>query len=713
MTKTTGLALPSKTLLSVAVSTLLFSGYSMANTVPSNPSVLSGVVVTANKIEENSNNVPQAITVIDSFELEDKGIKSVADIINEVPNMSIQTNGGEKVSFRGLNPSIFTGNNPVVVYIDGVATSDYYAFDASLANVERVEVLRGPQGTLYGKDAIGAIINIVTKDPTNKWSGSVGAELGERNTQFKTFNASGALVQDKVFMGINGQMLSDDGWIKNEAPGMDRNANAKDDSKLGMFILLKPNDRLKAKLNISHDTRTVRWYDGYGLPGGSELNAFKRKDAEHVNYDVAQNEKVETDAQSLNVGYEFNNMSLSSTTTHRNVKLAGDYDSDFGVNPMFAGLKQFNRTNSETYSQELRLASNNKTGVRWVGGLYFDTEKRKQGPYGMQFPNFDPVTYAPLGNFEMDARSNTTSNTQAAFGQIMIPFAQKWELTLGQRLQRIDKDFDINMYYLPVGSSGPAMYSLKDNKSWDAMLPKAALSYQINPNWTAYGSYSKGYMPGGYNYFATAGSSADNSFDPQTSDNYELGIKGAFEKVTVAANIFYMNIQDIHVYKAIGAMYLTDNAKRAHSQGVELDIRWLPTTNLEFSGALGFINAKYDDYNNGVQKFDGQTTAETPSYTARFSVAYSPTKNWYGRIDLKNQGDTYYYDDANKKFSKHSGYFVTDVKAGYRVNNWDVYGFVKNLTDEQYVQGYMASSMVSLATFGAPRLVGVGARYNF
>jgi iron complex outermembrane receptor protein len=133
-------------------------------------SILEDITVSANKIEENIQDVPQSITVISEEDLEDKGIKKVSDIIKEIPNMSMQnTANGKQTSFRGLNTSAFTNNNPIVIYIDGVPYYDRYDFDPSLANVEQIEVLRGPQGTLYGKDAIGAVINIITKTPSNEW----------------------------------------------------------------------------------------------------------------------------------------------------------------------------------------------------------------------------------------------------------------------------------------------------------------------------------------------------------------------------------------------------------------------------------------------------------------------------------------------------------------------------------------------------------------
>lgn len=675
---------------------------------------LSSVTVTANKIEQDFQSVPQAITVIDGATLEEKGITRVADLIHEIPNMSANKFGhGTSASFRGINNSMFTNNNPVVVYIDGVPYSNRYDFDPSLANVERVEVLRGPQGSLYGKDAIGGVINIVTKKPGDEWRGAVGVELAEDDGRFVTFNTSGTLAKDVLFAGINGQYKSDDGWIENTWPGMKKDAAAEHSGKLGAFFLWTPTRDLDARLSFSQDRYTSRWYEGaIAAPGGTPIGSFSRRAAEKASFDVAPKERGDTDAQSLNLTWRLGAVTLDAVTAHKTFSLDGVYDADFMANPLYAGLIQFNQTETENWSQEIRLSSSATEGLRWVAGLYFEKEEYKQGPYGMQFPNFDPATFTYLGNFEMNADSVTDTSTRALFGQVIYPFG-KAELTLGGRWQTIKKDFEVDTYYQPVGMAWPAMYSLTDKKTWNAFLPKAALSYALNQNWTAYASYSKGYMPGGYNYFSSGGAVADNRFKPQISDNYEIGIKGRSGDFTLAANLFHMDIEDIHIYKAQGALYTTSNAKKAHSTGAELELTWLPAKNWELSGALGLIRAKYDDYDAGTHDFDGKTIENTPSRTLRLSAAYLAPGGGYARIDVRNQGRVFFYDDAAKGFAREKGYTTVDLKAGYRFADWDVYAFVRNLTDEEYLTGFMSSAAATMASFGAPRRVGVGVRYQF
>ncbi len=667
------------------------------------------VTVTANKIKEDVQDVPQAITVVDEAELKEKEITTVRELIDEVPDMSFFDNGamGDNVNFRGLNASTFTNNNPVVVFIDGVPKADGYDLEASLANAERVEVLRGPQGTLYGKDAIGAVINIVTKTPTNQWQSGVTAEYGSNNYLFNTFNSSGAIIKDTLFAGINGRIEQDDGWITNNYPGRDKDANKKRDWNIGGNLLYKPTDHLSARLNFASDYSEKNFIDGYAKPAGATLDSFSRDEGKQISFDMPTSTDIRSDAQSLHLSYRFDAARLEAITTHKRAEVEGDYDADFSDNADWLGLTQYNYTDIDTITQEIRLASPAAATYRWVGGIYYDRERREQGPFGMEFPT-------GYGNYVMDSVSTGKNQTQAVFGQVMVPFASRYELTLGGRYQKIDKEMNLAMYYYAAGgATGNPIYTIDDKTTWYAFLPKAALSYTISDRFTAYTSYSKGYMPGGYNYFASAGALDDNRFEPAKSTNYEIGLKASLKKLTVNASIFRMDIRDIHVYKSVGSIWMSDNADKVHSQGVEIDFNYRPLAGLKITGALGLIDSEYDDYDNGTKRYDGERIEQTPSYTARLGIAYSHPQGWYGRFDVRGQGETYFFDNANSTMTKADAYGVADMKIGYLFTDLEIYGYVENLTDEEYINSFMSSSTVAFATFGEGRKFGLGARFSF
>jgi len=663
------------------------------------------VTVTANKVEENIQDIPQSISVIDSTIIEEKGIKSVADIIKEIPNMTGIPDHGMAVNFRGLNSSMFTNNNPVVIYIDGIPTSDRYSYDASLENIQRVEILRGPQGTLYGKDAIGGVINIVTKEPTNEISGSVGLEYGSNNYKQGRFNLNAPIVEDKLYFNLNADINSDDGWVTNQFNN-DEKAEKEEEKKFGTSFLYKVNDKLSTKLVLKKEKSEDHWQNGYGVPNATRLSQFKRANAENTSFDMPSSQEKDIDAQSVKVTYEEDKFTFDSVTTHRTAKLEGKYDGDFTNGTAYDGSYMFDDSKTDTYTQEFRLSNKTTDDIRWVSGLYFDTSERKQGPYGQDYYfNGMKMMY---GN----AVSTSDSKTYAIFGQTMIPLNEELELTLGGRYQKIKKEIDMTVDSFMMGF-GASSFDFNAEKTWNVFIPKAALSYKITDNVTPYISISKGYMPGGFNYYAASQNELENRFEPQQSTNYELGVKTTFDDVVFNASLFRMDIKDIHVYRQIGGQYFTDNAKKAHSQGIEFDITYFPTDTLELNASVGIIKAEYDDYDNGTNKFDGEKIENTPSHTASLSVAYYHPSGFYARTDIKNQGDMYFYDDYQKTFLKEKSHTLVDAKIGYKFSDWDIYLYGKNLTDEEYIDTFKGNSVVSVATFGDPRFVGFGVKYTF
>jgi len=687
--------------------TLLFVSPAIAADDAKRTFSLESVTVTANKVEEDMNDVPQSITVIYDDVLKEKGIEGIGDVINEIPNMNFRSGYDEGVNFRGLNKSMFTSNNPVIIYVDGIAYSNTNGFNVSLINVERIEVLRGPQGTLFGKDAIGGVINVVTKKPENEWHGNIGTEYGSYNNIQGSYNINGPLIKDKLFLGINSRYQQDDGWITNDYTDDDK-VNRRDNYNLGGTLFFTPNRRLSAKVVLLKDHYYINGVSAYGLPPGTDISEFNRDDAENMSFDKKSYSETNSFAQSVQLKYEFDSMTVSSTTSHRDVNFKSINDRDAMAGTRHDGTVAFDDTDIETWGEELRLSSNNTKGVRWVAGVYFDTEDMEKSPYGIQ-SNRSGTIYAM--NFE----SETESETKAMFGQAMIPLGKRFELTFGARYQRIEKSMDLNMYNSPVGVSGSPIYSLDADETWEVFLPKAAFSFKVNDKWTAYTSIAQGYMPGGFNFTAYSGSEKDNTFEPQRSTNYEIGVKGELNRGRLTFNIFYMDIEDIHIFKydKAASLYITDNAGGAHSLGTELDLTYLLTDSIELTAALGIIDAEYDDYDTGNAVYKGESIENTPSRTAQVGVAYFHPSGVYARGDLKHKGKVPYLDTIKQKFGEMDDYILADLRIGYRINRFDIYAYCYNLTDEEYITNFTSSNIKAAADFGDPRTFGIGVRYTF
>ncbi len=560
------------------------------------------------------------------------------------------------------------------------------------------------------------MVNVITRDPGNTWKGKVATEYGSWNTWRAKAYADGPLMTDKLFLGFSGQYERTNGWIKNEYPGMNEDVGRKADHDLTGYLLFTPTERLRLRLSLTssylHDHGEV----AKGLANSPLLSDFDRDMVKHLRLDVEPNEKHETNAQSLIASCDFDRFKLESITTHR-VRTLSDsiYDADFGDNPMFSGLTLFGDGELTTWSEELRFISTNTSGLRWVGGIYLEREEDIEGPrYGQQFPKVDPATGAYLGGFEMNANSDTDADTGAVFGQVMIPLGQSFELTVGGRYQRIKKSIHLDMYNQPVGQSLPPAFTLDLDETWNAFLPKTALSWFINDNWTAYTSFSQGYMPGGFNYFSMGGGKQENSFEPQQSTNYEIGIKAGYDQWRINTAAFYMDIKDIHIYKSEGTMYLTDNADSAHSFGLELEGTWLPVAGLELSAALSVMEAKYDDFDLGNNiNFDDERIEGAPSHSFRLSASYHHPDGLYGRVDVRHVGDVYYYDGGAYTLLKEDPYTVANLRVGWLYKDLDIYAYVNNVTDEEYINSLRANPMFSAVNFGDARFFGVGMSFSF
>jgi iron complex outermembrane receptor protein len=673
---------------------------------------LPTVVVTANKVEQKLLDVPQAVTLITGDALQDKGIRNIGDLVREIPNLSSNFVYSNDITFRGINASTFTNTNPVVIYVDGVPQSNRFAYDALLENVERVEVLRGPQGSLYGKDAIGGVINIVTRVPGNKLAGSVGVELANQSGRQGSLSLNGPLINDQLFFTLSAKVAADDGWVHNDQPGANTHADRRNEQRLNLGLLYKPSADTQLRLGLSHDQQSNHGIPGGLVPTGQDYAAYTRDQAATAHFDLPVVTTTRADAQHLSLQQKLGSLRLDAVLTHRKVRVAGDYDLDWGNDPLYAGLTQFQYSTIDTTTQELRLSGGAAGQLRWIGGLYFEQDKYRNTRYGMQYPG--EVMGEPFGpgiDIDMNDASTTRSRTQALFGQTMLPMGRDFELTLGARWQKVGKDFESDFVMQPVGSTGaPPAISLKASHSWRAFLPKAALSYTLSPTWKTYVSVARGYLPGGYNYWTSSAVEAENRFDAQTSTNYELGLRMKDGRDYLSVALFHMDIRDIHVYSfdsSTGQIF-TSNAGKGHSTGLELEASTALNARLSLSGALGLVQAKYDEY--GSAGANGHRIEKTPSYTASVGLQYHFDQGYYARADLRSQGKRYF----NPENTQQDGAFTTvDLRAGLLTGGWDLYAYVRNLADTSYLASVSTQSNGALVTFGERRRFGVGARYSF
>lgn len=505
-----------KTFTKFTIISLITSQICLAN--EQKTTTLDEITVSANKMEENIQDVPQSISVVTENDIEEKSIKNVSDVIEKIPNLSSTYMYSERVNFRGINTSVFTNNNPVVIYIDGVPHSSVYGFDASLQNAQQVEVLRGPQGALYGKDSIGGVINIITKEPKNELNGFVGVEYGINNFMQTSFNANGAVIADKLFLGINGKVGKDNGWQTNHNPNQDKDSTRKEFHQLNTNLKYNATDNFSMVLNIFNDKDYKYGFEGGAVPQTQNINNYKRKDFKDVNFETDSYMKNKSNAQSLKMEYSFDeNNTLTSITANKDMNIDGTWDVDYGNNPSYDEMSMYQDAKSKNFSQEIRLTGENSL-FRYVTGIYFEKDSFDFDNYGMEYPSY--LVGNPFGtgvNAKFNSISEANSSTYATFGQIILPFLETYELTLGGRYQKIKKEMNLDYYFNPINISTNPIFQFDEENTWNIFLPKIAISKKFDDKLTTYISASKGYLPGGYNNFASSGTEENNRFDAQTS----------------------------------------------------------------------------------------------------------------------------------------------------------------------------------------------------
>ncbi|WP_321414643.1 TonB-dependent receptor domain-containing protein [uncultured Desulfobacter sp.] len=410
----------------VLISILMAVNQSIADNEQSDTLSLDTITVTANKQEENIQEVPLSITAFDEFTLDDRNISSVDELADYVPNLILidqGVSGAKTPTMRGVNAGLGTFDVSTAMFVDGVPVTSFAGYEDTLQNIERVEVLRGPQGTLYGKGAQAGAINIITRQPDNDFRGKISVDGGEDYKKEVAFSVSGPIVQDILFFGVSGQYYQKDGWIKNGYTGDDENGHAHWYGK-GQ-LRWAPADNLDISLILSQlEYNNDSIDNGLSENGAATKGLTASGDREVYSFFNSYEDSINS-TQSLKVSYDFNDtFNLTSVTSHR--LFEEKYAIDFDYNP----VENWHNTLDNEYdriSQELRLSSNTEK-MNWVLGLYIDK-------------NEDTIDML-IRPLNMSVNRQFSGDGYALFGQLRYALTPKLGVTGGLRYEHQEKDFE-------------------------------------------------------------------------------------------------------------------------------------------------------------------------------------------------------------------------------------------------------------------------------
>ncbi|WP_129774507.1 TonB-dependent receptor [Peristeroidobacter soli] len=684
---------------------------------------LEEIVVSARMRDEDLRDVPISIVAIGADALAQRGATELKNLGDVVPNVIVGTGNQERrtnLVIRGISTEARSigQETGVGVYLDGVYTGRAETYNQRLPDIAQVEFLRGPQGTIFGKNTIAGAISLTTLKPSDEVAGSLSLDGGNYGHAEAVGFLSGPLKEGLLFGKIAAYGLTEDGYAKNMFDGSRAGSKLQD----GVRVQLRATPSDKLEVNFSADVNRIDGepYRAEVTRGtfGNEPGAFTFDEAyhswEHIDYSGA----------ALTVNYALDSgHSLTSITAFRKSQWETYSDETWnGFNHSWAEYEQ----SSEYTSQELRLASPSGRTLEYVVGLYYSKQDSDTHTPVFIGDGLADILGIPYGWKSFDQRAEVTTDGYAAFANATYHFADRWAATLGGRYTYEQKD--LSFQQLDPNGLGfvPAIGPLTDDYSGGEFTPTASLMYSLNPSWNFYATYSSGYKSGGFNVDVL--STADNiSFDAERVDNFELGAKAVLFGGRAQANVavFYMDYKDLQVtqYDPDTFSNYIGNAANASVTGIELDLVAQPTANLNISAGLGLLDASFDRF---IDQYGGDLKGNdlpfAPSLSASLATQYSWSINAAIGAFIRLEGayrDRTYPDVQNDPRNRLESYTLLNARAGLRLGEgWTLEVYARNLTDELYAvnrttQRPLLSFLPPFAydetttTFGAPRTYGV------
>ena len=633
--------------------------------------VLPSVTVTANKLVQRQEEVPGSLSVFYGEDLRAAVVEDLQGLARRTPSFAFQPFGQSGTNLpvmRGLTSSATAFSSSMLMLVDGVPTLMGQGFDSNLLGVERVEVLRGPQATLYGRNAEAGVLSIHTRQPGDSPYALVDASLGSRDRRSLRFDLSQALVADSLYAGIAGEWLEQDGFIDNRHRGGREDDRARYNGRA--VLRWTPSSRSSATLRYSRQD----YRDGGSQWGGvaasrrevrSGTPSWNRSSGRTLALDLAHE---------LDAGLRLRSITASSDFYDR-----VHQDSDFLPVDRLRLERDHHLSN---LSQELRLEGDEASG-QWLLGFYADRDDH----------DLDFRQHSPMG--QSRTRVDLGGNSTALFGHWTLPLSARWSLSLGARMERDRVKLS-------------ARSGTRKSDAWQRLSPKLALQYQWSPDAQLYASYAEGFRAGGFNAFAAA--SNFPGYDPEQVRAYEVGLKGwgAQHRLRYAAALYWMDIGDMQVQQIVlpGAVSIS-NAAEARSTGLELEAEYLLGRDWRLQGALGINRTRFERFRDGSANHRGNHNPFAPDLNGYLGLRYDAPAGWYAQAGLSGVGRTY-LDSANR-FSR-GGYTLLDLSAGYQYAHYGIALYLDNATDKRYDAVGFLNGMARV--YSEPRELGLRLSYQ-
>jgi len=655
---------------------------------------LDEVVVSAEKLEEKLQAIPSAVSAFNARQVNEFRLWNINQVSGIVPNLYSANSGDYRnvTSIRGVFTTSY--EQAVATYVDGVNQFNLDTYIPQLFDVERIEVLRGPQGTLYGRNAMGGVINIITKKPINKVDAYTELSIGDYGQQRLGASLKLPIIADKLYFGAAGLYDQRDGFYTNEFTQTDFDRQKQVTGNY--YLKFYPTSRFHAILNVKHQNN--RNNGPFPLAPDKE-SAFAAPFL--LNQNATTTMQDDNLNASLSMHYSASELRFTSQTAWQsNYRIyRRPIDGDFSPLDAISIINDYGRdfNNVKVFTQEFRVQSRETSRIRWTGGLFFFNQDNptRQGTY---FGRDAGLLGIPDTEFTL-INSNLGTNTGGAiFGQASIPLSDKLELTLGLRYDRERRKLTVaGQYQKDPDPAFPILEDTLATADFSALSPKAGLQYHIGSDNSAYFTYSRGYRAGGLTALSADPSQVPlSAFDPEYSNNLELGWKNLLldRKLRINATLFYTFIDNVQTPTLIlpDAITVIRNAGRLTSKGAEIELGTTALKGFEFMYNGGFTDAKYKELSlpddGEMKSFNGNKQVFTPAYTSMLTGQYSRAvgKNKSSRVIARAEWIAFgkqYFDLANA--ISQDPYSLLHARIGVSTTHVELYFWGRNLSDKKFI----------------------------
>jgi outer membrane receptor protein involved in Fe transport len=654
------------------------------------------IIVSADFRDRSSDEVPASITVFDAAQIEQRAVQHFEELVYSVPNLNWSGDGnraryfqirgaGELEQYQGApNPSV--GFLIDDIDLSGIGTV------ATLFDMQQIEILRGPQGTRYGANALAGLIYMQSSMPTESLGGKVQLMAADDNAYSAGLAVGGPLNTSKTALfRLSAHQHRSDGFRDNTYLQR-QDTNGRDETTARGRLQWQASKDLQVKLAVLF-ADVDNGYDAFALD-----NSYT------VLSDKPGNDAQRSTGASLRLDFAgWDGVTFTSITAFADSDIRFSYDADWGNTDSWAPVTydyiSISDRQRNTISQEFRFV-----GERWLAGAYAmqlqdDLDTFDWGDY------YDPF-YDFADSLNSRFASRYEARNLAAFGQYDLPLSESTDLSFGLRLEQRSTEYD---------DSGDLRASPSESM-WGGEI---SLSHDHSESLSSYLTLAKGYKAGGFNLGVVP--DERRAFDAETMWNIEAGIKSSLaeNRLQLNAAIFYAQRQDQQVRTSFqidpgdptSFVFFTDNAAEGETYGLEADIRWLPSESWDLYATLGLLDASFDSFVTPQVDLSGRQQAHAPESSLAVGGRYSHSSGFFARLDVSARSD-FYFDVSHNQ--KSQDYQLANLRVGFESGNWAVQLWARNLFDEDYtVRGFYFGNEppdfpATLYTrFGDPRQVGV------